>query len=291
MKERHSNVTGLALLAIVLVALVLSGGWLVASATPLTPSPAADGASMQDMPDMSMMDDSGSNGPVMLNSVSGHSVSASTIVTVTVGSGGGFTFSPADVVIPVGGTVRWVWAASFHTVTSGSNGVADGLFCSPSDQNCSGNPTSNAGAIYEHTFSQAGTFPYFCQIHWPSGMTGTVTVSGAVTATPTRTAAPTSTATPTATGVPTATTTATNSPTPTPTATQTGAPAATVTVTQTPTETPTRSGAPSDTATPTPTETATDVPTATDTATATPTATATQGVWPQWLPVIVANHS
>jgi len=32
------------------------------------------------------------------------------------------------------------------------------------------------GAVYTHTFSQPGTFPYFCVIHCGSGMKGTVQV-------------------------------------------------------------------------------------------------------------------
>ena len=40
--------------------------------------------------------------------------------TVTVGPGGTRTFSPASVTVKVGGQVRWVWASSGHTVTSGT---------------------------------------------------------------------------------------------------------------------------------------------------------------------------
>jgi plastocyanin len=97
-------------------------------------------------------------------------------VTVTVAPNDAHAFSPSTVTIRVGDTVRWVWAATGHTVTSGTNGNADGLFCSPSDGTCAGAPTSRAGATYDHRFESAGTFPYFCRPHAGMGMVGSVTV-------------------------------------------------------------------------------------------------------------------
>src|SRR5262249_44641322 len=70
----------------------------------------------------------------------------------------------------------WVWASDFHNVVSGQGGVADGTFCSPSDANCAAAPLSTTGATYEHTFTQAGTYPYFCTPHRSIGMTGTIVV-------------------------------------------------------------------------------------------------------------------
>jgi polyisoprenoid-binding protein YceI len=49
-------------------------------------------------------------------------------------------------------------------------------FCSPSDTGCDNPPLSNMGAMYEHTFAQAGMFPYYCSVHFSLGMTGTITV-------------------------------------------------------------------------------------------------------------------
>jgi plastocyanin len=97
-------------------------------------------------------------------------------VAVQVGSGGQLSFSPAAVTIHVGDTVQWTFASSGHTVTSGSGCGADNKFCSPNDTNCGNGATSASGATYSHTFTTAGTFPYFCEIHCGSGMTGTVTV-------------------------------------------------------------------------------------------------------------------
>jgi plastocyanin len=89
---------------------------------------------------------------------------------------GGTKFSPKDVTIHKGDTVKWTWAASNHNVVSGSNATADGTFCSPNDMNCAGAPLSNAGATYSHTFNAAGTFNYFCAPHAGAGMVGSVTV-------------------------------------------------------------------------------------------------------------------
>ncbi|MGH8102227.1 MAG: plastocyanin/azurin family copper-binding protein [Chthoniobacterales bacterium] len=101
------------------------------------------------------------------------------IFDVTVGPGGTLTFSPNSVTISVGDTVRWTWGSSFHSVTSGTPCTVDSQFCSPNDMNCSNGTLSNVGAVYQHTFNQAGTFSYFCASHCAFGMTGTVTVSGA----------------------------------------------------------------------------------------------------------------
>ena len=72
-------------------------------------------------------------------------------------------FSPYEVTISTGESVTWSNDDSAaHTVTSGSpsagvTGVFDsGLFM--------------AGATFEHTFDEAGTFDYFCMVHpWMSG--------------------------------------------------------------------------------------------------------------------------
>jgi len=101
------------------------------------------------------------------------------IFDVTVAPGGTLTFSPNSVNISVGDTVRWTWASSFHSVTSGQPCTVDSQFCSPNDMNCSAGTLSNQGAVYTHTFNQPGTYSYFCVSHCAFGMTGTVTVTGA----------------------------------------------------------------------------------------------------------------
>jgi plastocyanin len=127
---------------------------------------------------------------------------------------GGFTFTPDTVNISTGDTVRWTWASGGHSVTSGVQCTADGQFCSPNNTNCSTGVLSNLGFVYEFTFTQAGSFSYFCIAHCAFGMTGSVNVSDT---TPTPTATATATATPTATATATATPSATGTVTPTPT--------------------------------------------------------------------------
>jgi plastocyanin len=103
----------------------------------------------------------------------------SSMVTVMVGPGGMLVFDPATVTIKVGDTVRCMWASSFHSVVSGvvvsGANMPDGKFCSPDDMNC-GTTVSNMGTVYDHTFTTAGTYPYFCAPHGVIGMTGTVIV-------------------------------------------------------------------------------------------------------------------
>ncbi|HZS41465.1 MAG TPA: plastocyanin/azurin family copper-binding protein [Polyangia bacterium] len=103
--------------------------------------------------------------------------------TVTVGPNGSMMFAPSQISINVGDTVEWNWPAGSlpHTVTSGTPGAPDGQFCSngqqPSVQACSGAAYAMTGpATYSHTFSAAGSFPYFCQVHGAL-MTGMVTVN------------------------------------------------------------------------------------------------------------------
>jgi plastocyanin len=79
----------------------------------------------------------------------------------------GQSFEPALVVIQPGDTVRWTWTIGIHTVTSGSNCDADGLFDAPLD---TGHRT------FSFTFPTAGTYDYFCVPHCAMGMTGTVEV-------------------------------------------------------------------------------------------------------------------
>jgi len=108
--------------------------------------------------------------------VNGVPSATSTIFDVTVGPD--FAFHPDTVNISVGDTVRWTWAGSGHSVTSGPACVPDSQYCSPNDMNCASGILSNLGSVYTHTFSQAGTYSYFCAAHCFLGMTGVVNVSG-----------------------------------------------------------------------------------------------------------------
>lgn len=102
---------------------------------------------------------------------------------VMVGPNNMLVFDPATLPIHVGDTVRWMWASDLHSVVSGTvdplptnTEHPDGLFCSPSNTNCSTLQVSFTGATYEHTFTTAGTFPYFCAPHGSLGMVGTIMV-------------------------------------------------------------------------------------------------------------------
>ncbi len=98
---------------------------------------------------------------------------------VFVGPNNTLTFSPKNLTIAVGDTVEWVWLSGGHNVVSGTDTAAgcaaDGKFCSPADSNCGAAPIAFPGAIYTHTFTAAGTFPYFCAVHCGLGMDGVIT--------------------------------------------------------------------------------------------------------------------
>ena len=108
--------------------------------------------------------------------VNGVPSATSQIVDVMVGPG--FTFAPDTVNISVGDTVRWTWASSGHSVSSGPQCFADSQFCSPNDMGCFPGTLSNAGTVYQHTFSTAGSYSYICFAHCFLGMAGVVNVTG-----------------------------------------------------------------------------------------------------------------
>lgn len=112
---------------------------------------------------------------VVADAGSGAEAGAATVM-VRVGPLGAHSFLPATVTVPVGTTIQWFWVSAGHTVTSGADGVADGLFCSPGDLDCAAGVTSDVGTFYEHTFDAPGTYPYFCVPHYSVGMKGTIVV-------------------------------------------------------------------------------------------------------------------
>jgi plastocyanin len=95
----------------------------------------------------------------------------STTVTVTLLADN--TFSPAAVQINVGDTVVWVRTAGFHNVRADDDSFRLG-------EDAAGNVGGTWTSV-SHTFTQAGTFGYYCEAHGGSGglgMSGTVTVQG-----------------------------------------------------------------------------------------------------------------
>jgi len=102
------------------------------------------------------------------------SVSAAS-TNVLVGSGG-LRFSPTNVLINVNDTVVWSWVGSNHSTTSGTNGNHgddNGVPCGLWDTGL-----QSAGHLFTNTFTSAGTFAYYCSLHFGSGMTGQVFVAG-----------------------------------------------------------------------------------------------------------------
>lgn len=83
-------------------------------------------------------------------------------------------WEPANVTIPVGGTVTFkVIAGGPHPVKSGTPPNGDAAF----DASACGIPKMTAnGSSCKVTFKKAGSYPFFCQVHFASGMTGTITV-------------------------------------------------------------------------------------------------------------------
>jgi plastocyanin len=85
-----------------------------------------------------------------------------TIVTLS-----GTSFTPGNVTITVGETVRWVVSNGSHTVTP-DNPSQPGVW--------TGTGQLDAGDTFQHTFTTAGTYDYHCIPHESLGMTGTITV-------------------------------------------------------------------------------------------------------------------
>ena len=76
-------------------------------------------------------------------------------------------YQPNPVQVSVGTTVTWTNDdAQPHTATSGQNATPDGTFDSS---------IMAPQGTFEHTFTEAGEFPYFCLLH--PNMVGTVSVS------------------------------------------------------------------------------------------------------------------
>lgn len=95
------------------------------------------------------------------------------MATVQVGPGGGMSFvdqtsGTSTTTIHVGDTVQWVWVSGIHSTTSGTCAGA----CTSDGRWNSG---TGSGMTFSHTFTQAGSFPYFCIVH-QSLMQGMVVV-------------------------------------------------------------------------------------------------------------------
>jgi PKD repeat protein len=101
---------------------------------------------------------------------------------VNVGQGGSSfvdqTSGTNTTTIHVGDTVQWVWTANTHSTTSGTctSGGYYGGDCTPDQEWDSGqNPAPHT---FKHTFSEVGSFNYYCSIHMAM-MQGVVVVEKA----------------------------------------------------------------------------------------------------------------
>jgi plastocyanin len=98
---------------------------------------------------------------------------------VLVGPGATDTFSPSAVSISVNDSVIWNWQGSFHSTTSGTNGVHSDDNGVPSGLWDSG--IASTPHFFTNTFTSTGVFAYYCSFHYSFGMLGQVTVSSATT--------------------------------------------------------------------------------------------------------------
>jgi plastocyanin len=124
-------------------------------------------------------------GAVLLLATGGHASAQSK--NAEVDGTAALKWEPANVNVPVGGTVTFkISGGAPHPVKSGTPPSGDNAFDS---SQCQLAQMSTNGASCKVTFAKAGTFPFFCEVHFASGMTGTITVGsgGGTAATTTQT--------------------------------------------------------------------------------------------------------
>jgi plastocyanin len=82
----------------------------------------------------------------------------------------GLTFLPDEVTAEPGDTIRWLWSAGAHTVTSGLGCTPDGKYFDE--------PLDSEHTVVEYTIPDeiTGEIPYFCIPHCPFEMTGVIIV-------------------------------------------------------------------------------------------------------------------
>lgn len=83
----------------------------------------------------------------------------------------GFEYHPSEIEVATGTSVMWTNEDMFgHTVTAGTPDEPTGQF-----DGTLGETTDGAGKTFSHTFTEPGTYPYFCDFH--PAMRATVTVT------------------------------------------------------------------------------------------------------------------
>lgn len=76
--------------------------------------------------------------------------------------------SNVDLTIESGDTVKWTWTDPNHTVEN-----VPGNSVETFDSGFLG----STGSTYSHTFTVVGANDYFCDVHGPASMSGTITVT------------------------------------------------------------------------------------------------------------------
>jgi plastocyanin len=93
--------------------------------------------------------------------------SLTTNATVHVVNVADFSFSPSNLPVVVGDTIRWQWVNGSHTTTSTSVPVGAPTWDSP---------ISSVNPVFDYIVTLTGSYTYKCTPHFP-GMTGSFTAS------------------------------------------------------------------------------------------------------------------
>lgn len=116
-------------------------------------------------------------------------VAADTGITITNGgcSGGGteFCYLPESATAVVGTPVTWTNTTSVtHTITRCTPSACAGNGGGTGSQAGFGDTNLTPGASYTFTFTAAGTYVYYCELHGYAAMHGTITITAATVPTP-----------------------------------------------------------------------------------------------------------
>lgn len=82
-----------------------------------------------------------------------------------------FQFSPANLTVTIGDTVRWVWVTGSHTTTSGTIPVNAASWDVP---------MNSSSTSFDYEVTVEGTYNYVCTPHAAFGMVGSITATGAL---------------------------------------------------------------------------------------------------------------
>ena len=140
-----------------------------ANATNQTAAGGANATNQTGGAPMSNATTTGTTGNATGTGTTGGEGGGATSVSIVPGSSSLTTdaYQPNPVQVSIGTTVTWTNDdAQPHTATSGQNATPDGTFDSG---------IMAPQGTFEHTFTEAGEYPYFCLLH--PNMVGTVSVS------------------------------------------------------------------------------------------------------------------